>query len=64
MKNNGFKLSHGVKTFIEASCTNNIHTGEKFFAAVSFEGLQVLSFQKESKSIVVYFGLYESLVHF
>ena len=27
------------KTFIEASCINNIHTGEKFLAAATFEGL-------------------------
>ena len=27
------------KTLIEASCINNIHAGEKVFAAAAFEGL-------------------------
>ena len=35
------------KTLIEAICTNNIHSGKSFFAAVSFEGLWVFSFQRE-----------------
>ena len=29
MKNDVFQLSHGVKTIIEGSCTNNIRTEEK-----------------------------------
>ena len=33
------------KTFIETSCTNNIHTEEKDFAAATFKGLWVISFQ-------------------
>ena len=35
------------KTFVEAICTNNIHTGEKLFAAATFEGSWVVSFQAE-----------------
>ena len=27
------------KTFIEASCIYNIHTGENFFPTATFEGL-------------------------
>ena len=30
------------KTFIEASCAYNIHTGEKFFAAAAFEDFWVV----------------------
>ena len=37
---------------------------KKFFAAAAFEGLWVVSFQTEWKKIAVYFGLYESSLHF
>ena len=30
------------KTFVEASCMYNIHTGENIFAAATFEGLRVI----------------------
>ena len=33
------------KTFTEASCTNDIHIGEKFIAATNFKALWVVSFQ-------------------
>ena len=33
------------KTFFKAISTNNMHTGESFFAAFTFEDLQVFSFQ-------------------
>ena len=48
MKNIAFQLSHGIK-IIEASCTNNIHTGEKAFAvAILFNSrwAHVLSLKK------------------
>ena len=42
------------KTFIEASCMYNIHTGENFFAAASrFDSNRVTKLE-------VYYGLYES----
>ena len=34
VKNNVSHLSHGVKTFIEAVSTDNIHTGEKVFCSL------------------------------
>ena len=34
-----------LKTFIEASCTNNIHTEKRLFAAATFKGFWVVSFQ-------------------
>ena len=37
----------GQKAFIKASCIDNIHTREKFFAAATFEGLLVISVLKE-----------------
>ena len=38
-KNNAFKLSLGMKTFIEASCTANMRIGENVFCNVyTFEG--------------------------
>ena len=37
-----------LKTFIEARCTNNMHTGENVFAVGTFKGLQIVSFQRES----------------
>ena len=37
-------MSWNKKTFIEANCTSNKHTGEKAFAAASFKGLLVVSF--------------------
>ena len=39
MKSNVFQLSFGLKKFIEASCTNNIRTGEKVFTTATFKGL-------------------------
>ena len=30
---------HMEKTFTEASCISNIHNGEKFLGAATFEGL-------------------------
>ena len=36
IKNNVFQLSHGIKTFIEASSTNNIQTWEKVFCSCCF----------------------------
>ena len=30
------QLSYGIKTFIETTCTNNIHTGEKGFCSFYF----------------------------
>ena len=36
VKNNVFQLSHGVKTFIKASSTDTLHTGEKVFLQLSF----------------------------
>ena len=38
-KNNVSYVSHIIKTFIDASCTNNIHTEEKVFAVATFEDL-------------------------
>ena len=46
VKNNVFQLSRGVKTFIETSCTDNIHTGEKVFCSCFFWRL-VSSFSSE-----------------
>ena len=39
MKNGVFQLSERIKTFIKASHTNNVHTGERFVAATTFEGM-------------------------
>ena len=47
MKSNVFQLSYKIKILIDASCTNNIYTGEKGFAAATFKGLWVVSFQTE-----------------
>ena len=33
------------ETFIEESCTNNIHTGKKLSEATTFDGLWAASFQ-------------------
>ena len=41
----------GQKAFIKASCIDNIHTREKFFAAATFEGLLVISVLKEWKTL-------------
>ena len=38
-KNNVSYVSHIIKTFIDASCTNNIHAEEKVFAVATFEDL-------------------------
>ena len=51
------------KTFIEESCTNNMHINENVFCWFFFGGLGVLFFQRD-KNIVVYFGIYESPLHF
>ena len=40
-----------LKAFTEESCNSNMHTGEKFFAAVTFEGLRFASFQTEQKNL-------------
>ena len=36
-----------LKAFIEASCNNNIRTGENVFAVATFEGLEDVSLQTE-----------------
>ena len=38
-KNNVSYVSHIIKPFIDASCTNNIHAEEKVFAVATFEDL-------------------------
>ena len=46
------------KTFIEVSCIYNIHTGEKFFVAPTFEGSWVVLIRtKNLKSSVVCMNL-------
>ena len=47
---------------MEAGCTSN--TQKKFFEVSTYQDLLVLSFQIEQKKLVVYFGLYESSLHF
>ena len=50
------------KTFTEASCTNNIHTGEKTFCSATFKGLWVISCKKTRgilRSVWVYFAFLE-----
>ena len=39
LQNSVFQLSKGIKNINRRSCTDNIHIGEKVFAAASFEGL-------------------------
>ena len=57
MKLNVFRLSHRIKHLIEASCNNNIQTGENVFLE-----MQLLKFSESL--LVVNFGLYESSLHF
>ena len=45
MKSNVFQLSLKIKTLIEASCTNNMHTGETGFCRATFKDVWVVSFQ-------------------
>ena len=45
-----WQLSHGIKTFIEASRTNSILTGEIVFAAATFKGLRVVLFREGKKT--------------
>ena len=46
MKSNVFQLSHRIKTFTEANCTDNIVQLEKrVSAAATFKSLWVVSFQ-------------------
>ena len=51
------------KTFIEASCICNIHTGEKIFAAAALKVCEPFRFG-QIKKLEVYFGLYESSFNF
>ena len=51
------------KTFIEASCTNNIHTREFFLQLQLLEVSKSFLF-RQSKKLVVYFGMYESSLIF
>ena len=51
-----------LRIFIETSCSNNIHTREKFFAAAIFESLWIVSLQTDWKK--AYYGLHESSLHF
>ena len=45
-KNNAFKLSLGIKTFIEANCTTNMRIGENVSCSVyTFEGCRAIFFQ-------------------
>ena len=52
-------MSSSKHTFIEASCTNNIHTRRKGFAAATFKGLRVVSFL----FFLVHFRLFESFLN-
>ena len=52
-----------LKKLIGASCIYNMHTGENVFAAATFEGLWVGSFETV-KRLVVYCRLCESSLHF
>ena len=51
------------KTFIEASGTNNIHTGEKGFRCCHFLKFVGRLFLDKIKKRVIYFGLFESSLH-
>ena len=57
------------ETFIEASFTNNIHTGEKSFYSYYYLRLVSCFFSDKVKKTcvtrrVVYFGLFEFSLHF
>ena len=64
MKSNALQLSHRIEAFIEASCTNNIHTGEKNFCSYHFEKVVGRFISDKVKNRVVYFGQFESFLHF
>ena len=50
-------ITWNKKTLIEKSCTNNVHTGEKFFAIATCFGRRF--FSDRAKEFVEYLGLYE-----
>ena len=52
------------KTSIEAICTINIHTGEKAFCSHYLLKFVGGFFPDRVKKLAVYFGLYESYLHF
>ena len=58
MKNSVFQLSERIKTFIKASHTNNVHTGERFVAATTFEGMWGISFQREYKKCSIFWSVW------
>ena len=52
------------KTFIKASCTKNMHIGEKSLCCCHFSRFVGGLFSNKVKKCVVYFALLESSLHF
>ena len=52
------------KTFIEASCTDKIHTGEKDFSCCLFHSFVGRFFSDNLKKPVAYVGLFEYYLRF
>ena len=51
VNNNVFQLSHGVKAFVEASCIDNIHTGEKVILQLFILKICEFFLFRESKTL-------------
>ena len=59
-----FSYHREWKTFIEASCTNNIRTGENAVCSCHFSMFVNRFFSDKVRKRVAYFGLFESFLHF
>ena len=57
-------ITRNKKKIIEASCIHDIHTWERLFCYCYFSRLVRRFFSDGVKKLVVYFGLYESSLHF
>ena len=64
VKNNVFQLSHGGKTFIEVSCTDNIYTGEKVFCSCFFRRLVSSFFRSSHRRCSVRKGVLRNFAKF
>ena len=64
MKSNVLQLSHRIKTFIEASCTNNIHIGEYHLWSYHFYRFMGHFFSDKAEKRDLDFDLFESFFAF